>query len=548
MLGVQVVSWAIACCAALEPMAPPLSLQQPYAVVKDTLIEKTYDDPLIDTSYVVEIAQIDLTFPYKGHDGALKVGRGRLYLPNIPEPPPEGLPLGISIHYMMGPSGAAKFVHNGWAVLTPTHLSPDHGANLVGDGLSHTMSMVELGRRLPWVDLTRIAYFGGSAGGYQCLMAAGMRFGAACAWAEVPPSDLHYNTRYLRENDRFNEGIEHSDDWPVPVLHVVRALADKTQEELGADLKLWDDLKAWWSYSVPPWVPLIRQPTAITFCTADILVPVNQCGASFVRPPQAGAFPEGFTLDYAELSNPLANGRRLADVLPADETEVYVVPTPDGAPRVPRIPPLKRVADADSVTEDPPKPPAIRTPWSENKRFSLIVYDEGSPDRLCAHTKYKVHRQNLPFFLHHIETGGPPADALTNDVMRYLVARWNGDESIVGPDSVLWYTRTDFPSLERWDVLLAQEAYLRRASALERWQSAYRTLPPEKRVWDVSATVGDERVDAHADDDPMAAMLYHRWLLARRDRWTAEADELAERLSEGHSSSPYGVLVRAGGR
>ena len=540
MLGIHVVSWAIACCTVLEPQAPRLSLQQPYAVLRDTLLHETFNDLLADTSYPVEIVQVELTFPYRGFDGTLKVGYGCLYLPNIPAPPPEGLPLGISIHYGMGSGGAAAFVHHGWAVLSPTRFGKDHGGNLVGDGLSHTLSMVELGRRLPWVDITRIAYFGGSAGGYQCLMVAAMRFGAACAWAEVPLSDLYYNIRHLVRNDRFNEGIENSDEWPIPTLHVVRSVGDLTTAALDSAPE------AWWSYSAAPLVPLIRQAMAITWSTADILVPVNQGGDAFVREPAPGTFPDGFTLDYRALGNPLSQGHPLVDVLPADDTEIFVVPTPEGASHVPRLPPLKGSA-GEKPKSDAPPPPVQRTPWSMDKRFSVIVYEEGAPDPLCSHRKYQARQVNLPFYWYHTAEGGPPADAMTADVLRYLVARWNGEEAITGPDSVKWFTRTDYQPLERWDVLAAQEAYLRRgADALARWAALYRALPPERRVWDVSAAVEGRSIEAHADGAPLAAIWYHQWRLARKDRWEAKTRELAERLAATYPSSPYTALVRHG--
>ena len=63
MSGIHVVAWAIACCISLEPQVPPLSLQQPFSVVRDTLLEKTFTDPLTDSAHTVEIAEIDLTFP-----------------------------------------------------------------------------------------------------------------------------------------------------------------------------------------------------------------------------------------------------------------------------------------------------------------------------------------------------------------------------------------------------------------------------------------------------------------------------------------------------
>lgn len=537
MPGIQVVPWAIACCVALEPQAPPVALQQPYAVVKDTLLVETYVDQLADTARTVEIAQVDFTFPYRGFDGTLKVGDGRLYLPNIPEPPPEGLPLGISIHYGMGSRGAAPFVERGWAILTPTKMSEDHGGNLVGDGLSHSLSMVELGRRLPWVDGTRIALFGGSAGGYQCLMVGAMRFGAACAWAEVPISDLYYNVQYLVRNDRFNQGIEDSDEWPVPVIHVVRKVGELTAAALG------DSMEAWWSYSVAPYVPLLRQPTAITWSTADILVPVNQGGDAFVRTPEPGTFPDGYAFDYRTLGNPLSRGMPLLAVLPEDETEVLVVEPPDGAPRVGRIPPLKRTAPGVPQPE-PPRPPVRSTPWSPEKRLSVVVYAEGAPDPLCSHRKYQVTQINLPFFLHHTAGRRLRVDAMTDEVLSYLIARWNGEAAAFGPDSVRWLTRTDYEPLERWDVLAAQEAYLRGGEgAVQRWSATYRRLPVERRVWDVRRTIDGRDVHARADEYPVAAILYHQERLARLSRWDEKARELSERLSRSYPTSHYAAIM-----
>ena len=88
-------SWAVACCTALEPQAPPLSLEQPYAVEEESLVEEMFSDPTDGSKTPVSIAQIEITFPYRGFDGTLKVGHGRLFLPNIAEPPEGGLPLAI---------------------------------------------------------------------------------------------------------------------------------------------------------------------------------------------------------------------------------------------------------------------------------------------------------------------------------------------------------------------------------------------------------------------------------------------------------------------
>jgi|ETNmetMinimDraft_13_1059891.scaffolds.fasta_scaffold344588_2 hypothetical protein len=99
-------SWAVAYCTTLEPQAPPLSLHQPYAVVDESVVVETFTDPTDDSETEVSIAQTDITFPYRGFDGALKVGRGRLFLPDIAAPPEGGMPLAISMHYELGGDGA----------------------------------------------------------------------------------------------------------------------------------------------------------------------------------------------------------------------------------------------------------------------------------------------------------------------------------------------------------------------------------------------------------------------------------------------------------
>ncbi|MDP6124630.1 MAG: hypothetical protein QGH20_02615 [Candidatus Latescibacteria bacterium] len=105
---------------------------------------------------------------------------------------------------------------------------------------------------------------------------------------------------------------------------------------------------------------------------------------------------------------------------------------------------------------------------------------------------------------------------MTLDVLTYLIARWRGDDSLAGPDGQTWLTRTDYEPLERWDVLLAQEAYLLGGEeAQKRWSEIYRGLPPDDRVWDVEADGGR----LSADESPLAAILYHQWRLAKMDGW-----------------------------
>jgi hypothetical protein len=564
-MGTSVVfAWAVACCLSIEPEAPPLSLQQPYSVVKDTLIEHTYTDRETDSSYTIKMARLDITFPYRGQDGTLQVGWGRIFLPNISEPPPGGLPIAVSMHYQASMYQAASQVRRGRALLTPIRVGRDHGGNLVGDGLSHTLSLATLARRIPWVDTRRIVYYGGSAGGYHTLLTSAMRFGAACAWAELSVSDLQYNLRYLLENDnRFNEGVEDSDDWPVPIIHVVRSIGELTAAALDSTSE------SWWRYSAPPYMSIVGNPLAMTWSTADILVPVNQAGVQWAYPPDEGAFPEGYVLGYDSLGNDLSRGPMIT-YLPSEHTETFVIPTPADALRNPRHPKLK--SDTAAVTTPRPPSPSMELPFSQDKRFSVLIYDEGSPDALCGHRKYRVATINQPFFAHHLEAGGPPPDAMSHDAMRYLVARWLGTDSLTSSDGEILMTRTDYEPLEHWDILLASEAYLLGGDeAVATWREAYTALPPDDRVWDVlipaisdtvSTPITEESIRAivreelgrargeatqriaRAEENPLAAILYHQWLLVRTDQWDEREEVLRTRILDRFPESAYADLVR----
>ncbi|MDP6124629.1 MAG: hypothetical protein QGH20_02610 [Candidatus Latescibacteria bacterium] len=209
-------------------------------------------------------------------------------------------------------------------------------------------------------------------------MTAAMRFGAACSWADVPVTDLYYSINQIEKNDRFNEGIESSDGWPVPVIHVVRQIVDHTRNALD------DTQQEWWNHSVNPYLPLIRQPMVATWSTADLLVPPNPLSDEYVRPFGHKVFPNGYSLDYSQLGNELSGGKTLVDLLSEDETEIFLVETPGDAPRTPRLPPLE--ADADKEPDpNAPKPPMQTTPWSKDRRFSIVVWDEGPPNPLCGH-------------------------------------------------------------------------------------------------------------------------------------------------------------------
>ena len=183
----------------------------------------------------------------------------------------------------MGAGGAAEFLRFGWMVLTPRYLRFDHGANLVGDGLNISIQLPQLAKRIPYVDQTRIGLIGGSAGGYQTLMVCAEIFPVTAAVANAPLVNLTYNLLYSK-NARFNEGLK-PEEMPVPIVNVVKIVADGTIKLLGND-KPGDE--NWRAASPVHLVDFITNPVLIPCSTADILVPIDQFGEKFIKKPAPG--------------------------------------------------------------------------------------------------------------------------------------------------------------------------------------------------------------------------------------------------------------------
>ncbi|MBU7004370.1 MAG: hypothetical protein HXS50_02300, partial [Theionarchaea archaeon] len=229
--------------------------------------------------------QYDFAFRFRGTDGKDLEGNGRLFLPV--RRPRERIPVIISMHYEMDINGSARFLRRGMAVMTPHGPRSYTASNLMGHGVNHSVAMAQLPRRMPFIDQDRVVLFGGSAGGYHALMASSFVFPLTAVYAAVPPLNLKFNMNYIRINDGYNKKPGDPAQPAAPVVRAVLTIAEETAKGGNPDGENWNQLS-----------PVFRTdfmtfPTAMTYVTADALVPVCQLSPDLVRVPPTGMWPEG---------------------------------------------------------------------------------------------------------------------------------------------------------------------------------------------------------------------------------------------------------------
>ena len=507
-----------------------------FSLLKPLTITESIDDdiewtpPGAEVPRMLEASRHDFIFPYRNFANETKLGRGRLWLPPGCEGKRRSTPLVLSIHYE-GDVGLAKpFLSRGIAFMTPIALSPDHGSNLVGDGMDHTLAMAQLARRLEFVDLNRIGWTGGSAGGYQCLMTLEALWPVACAEANVPLSDLTYNLEYIKYANQWNLGISDVEAMPIPIVHFVQAIAEGTMGDLL------DDVDRAWQHSVPPGAPLIKSPTLIHTNTGDLLCPAAQISEEFYHPVERGTFPPGFTQDYDRFCSPHSLHKRLIDWFDIREVDTFAVGIPETTRLVDPIPP-----DMQRVKPPEPAAPAFegQKPFSRDRLISIVVQDEGPPLPKSGHARYVVGLNHGAFFDYHLGRGYVPPEHLTPLVLTRMLGRFSTD---VPQNETLPPIRRLLPAHDRWDALLSLETFvgaLPRDENVAALAKVYGELPPVARALDIRE--GD--VEALFAKEPVAGLLYHKIVALRESGEESRAKELEAALRKDHAGSAFAKLT-----
>ncbi len=511
-----------------NPMAR--SLTRPLTIVSsiDKDVPYTPDgDP--DNPVTLECSEHDFLFPYIDCTNESRIGVARLWLPpNLDARPDAGtMPLILAIHYMAGEEWAAGYLAKGWAFMTPIETTDEQMFNLIGSGMDHTLAMAELVRRLGWVDLQRIGWIGGSAGGYQTLMTLGSLWPVAGAVADVPLSDIWYDMTALRHDESYNEGLTEISDVIFPAVHAVKPIVDGTMDAVG------DDVDKAWEHSVPPVACLIRSPTVMHINTGDMACLSPQFSHAFAHEPERGVMPPGWSHDYDRFCNPNSLGRPLIEWFERKDVETFCVGVPDDTPHVVPVPPAP-----GSPEEEPLIPFKTPRPFSRSRMVSFVVQDEGAPTAQSMHSKCIVQMDSMPFFDFHIARGYTPADWLNPLLLTRLLGRFSED---VPQNPTLPPIRRQYAEFDRMEVLLALETYTgspARDENLETLKTLYSELPPV--CWALDVEQGD--VVASFVDDPVAGLLFHKAALLRANGEPEAATTLEETLKRDHAESDFARL------
>lgn len=427
------------------------------------------------------VGQVTCELLYRDILGQTQTGKARFFLPKtLGEESGARAPLMCNAGYEVDAAGASAFVREGMVVSTQ-HADPrnplDRGPNL-------DTAVLHAARALPFVDNSKVAIQGGSAGGYMTLMLAAESFPLTCAAPLVPPVDVGYNAAYFVHNRDTATAVPEGSDQPtLLVLTVVIPIADAASMLLGNDM----GTDSWRCSSPIAHVDTIAAPTQVVWSTADILVPIDQVSRDLVRAREPGLLPEAFTTDPADIMARPEEHATLVDALPEEAYELIVVPLPEDAPVL-------------HFEQTPEKPfVVIDVPFSRERTWSLVVIDEGPVEPDVGHFRHALMPDQEPFRRWAMERGAQP-EQLTPEKLRRLMMRLLGQEYrpfTIQPEGTEQPTpavRLDFPEAERADVLAGLRAFAQEDACAERLAAAYGDLPEELKA--LGEALGDGTPDS----------------------------------------------------
>ncbi len=427
--------------------------------------------------------QVTLEFLHTTFDGKTEKSQAVLFLPpQVRRDPKARVPLMCNAGYELDTPSAIGLVSKGWIVST-VHAHPqnpmDRGENL-------DVALLHAVRALPCVDNERVMIQGGSAGGYMTLMLAAESFPLICAAPMVPPVNWGYNAAYFFHNRALATAVPPGSTTPaMPVLTAVIPLAEMGEKSMGTDT----DADSWLMDSPITQLDSITAPVQVLWSTGDLLVPVDQVGAQFVREAKPGAFPDGFTSDIKALMKRPETRATLLDLLPRSAYETLLVPVPGGAPSMTTGQPMTGSA------------PTLEMPFSKAHVWSIVVVDEGPKQPLAGHFCFWFNPNYTPFLEWALGRGLIP-EQLTAGKLTRLMMRLQGKEYRPattlpeGAAAPVKVVRLDFPAAERDDVLRGLIAFAADPARAQRLGALYAKLPADLKALGPSLGATPEAIRA----------------------------------------------------
>lgn len=448
-----------------------------YEIVSE-LEETIYSIEDIALKHSLKIRRYDIIIYFLCTTRKINSRKLHLYIPVYKEQ--TRVPLIMNVHYPVSPREklAFEYLKKGWAILSPTNLPNDIGfpkgrAGLAGDDLRYNMAMLDLARRLKFIDSNRIALKGGSAGGYQMLMLSITHFGILCGYCLSGIVNLAYEYKYIVENNKINEEYE---KYPEKFNHILDVNKFKPYVNTTIEHKLpEDDQFAYSNYPLPrikvagmnyfvpsivetfdaydlensKWhdfspichVEKICHPLLISHSTADVIVPIYQITEKNAYQNIEDNFPEGYKYHLRNLMNSERLRKPLDELFPPEEIEVFVLNPYKG--------------DYDNMLR-----------FSPEKRLSINIIDEWKPERTFGHfrDRSKAEVSDISFFEYYFGQCAWKTNRLTKPKLEIMAHRYLGKMSLLEEENEYKnkYCSGLFGSIysDRMDILLSLATYL----------------------------------------------------------------------------------------
>jgi hypothetical protein len=409
-----------------------------------------------------------IAFTIEDHSRETREVEGKVYLPvALRDDPSLRLPMVVQCGYEVTEEQALGHLRRDRVVATT--VSPPEGTLHLGEwsllrGPNMEIVLTHLVRSLPFVDLTKVAYAGGSAGGYACLLAAAATFPASVVAAGVPPVNLAFMGAVARHNAALHPLDGGGEVTPVAFFaDALRQADDRWKQAYGED----PEAPAWLEHSPIGHVDRITCPVAVAVSMNDFLVPIDQFDrelADRMREAKPGGLE--MTGEQAGAGLPAVQ-RRLVDEL-GDRADVHVMPLPPG------FEPMFEV-DPTLLAGLPPLALPEVTPTAGS--WFITVVDEGDPDFVISHFKFAWEPDLAPVIDRCLEVG-VGVEQLTVAKLDQLLDRWAAVEWL-SPG----FLHLDRPEAERADVERGLRTYCAASPAhADRFTELYRQVPDDRRV------------------------------------------------------------------
>ncbi len=399
----------------------------------------------------VPVARALIDYTYLDTDGREQTAKAKLYLPSSVHDGTTRIPLFFAAGYELDDGSSIGHVRRGFAVVSPRDLK----ANPLVQTPNPDVALLHIARALPFVDDARVVIGGGSAGGYMTLMLAAETFPLSGAAADVPPVNWGYNAAYFLQCKKWSQELKPAD---LPVFAAVATIADQATTVYGDNT---DDPIWFRNCPLAQW-DTITCPVLVYWSTADMLVPIDQVGKSWVRPFDAQAYPPGFTQDPEKLCATPDGRMRALDMLSPDDYELFVLPEEQ----------IKSLVPTDKTATGPSE-----LPFSRTKRWSITILDEGAPEPTVGHVKHAVP-WTRNHFIDYVAQQPIAVGQLTAVKLQRLMDRYAGRDWLLTRLKHL-----DRPDSERADVIRGLRLYASASPAhAAHFRELYGQLSDDRKV------------------------------------------------------------------